>query len=420
MVNKIKTFFVKLRKYLFINFTSGLDFILYCLSIPDTQFRNDLATKEKTVIYLGEYSWPRITRIAKYVKKDFGYRIILICFKGGLLPKLNPDGFDQVITFRNGWHLKRIVRRLNKAKLIHAYGPVNKYPAIGLKAARIPVVYDCQDVVGCYYGLEPEYNHIRKEVEYERINFTQSQGLVAQSAEPIVGRKIYKTPAGTKSIFFPIYCDAEAFIPKNKIEKLTDGLHIVYIGGVAGSHRDPERYGSIQFQWLIDTFSKLNIHFHIYPSPANMEADYIEYEYIAKSNAYFHFHPSVSQSELTKEISKYHFSIVPFFSGQNLQSNIKYKYATAFKLFNYIEAGLPVLVSEDMGFQSWIIKRYSCGLTIDKKDLLDLNTFLKQFDYTKLISDLIDNREKLSLQRQIPRMVQFYEQIGTGKSSGNQ
>jgi hypothetical protein len=414
VINKLNTFLTKLRKYAFIRLSSALDYLLFVLNIADTQYQPDQAASDKTVVYLGEYSWPRISRIAKYVQKDFGYRVVLVCSKMGFTPKLNPDCFDQVITFRNAWHLKRILMTIRGVKLIHAYGPVNSYPAIGITHAQVPAIYDAQDVLCCYYGLNPHYAHVKTDMESERINFTASAGLVAQSPEPIVGRRIYGTPKSSQSIFFPIYCDPEAFVPPAKMNKRSDGIHVVYIGGVAGSHRDPQRYGSIQFHWLIDLFSKQQIHFHIYPSPTNIRADYIEYEQTAKENPYFHFHNSISQSELSAELSQYHFSILPFFSGQNKQSNSKYKYATAFKLFNYIEAGLPVIVSKDVLFQSWLINRYGCGLSIEKNDLDNLASFVKQTDYNKLLENLIAGREKLSLRKQIPRMVRFYDQIAAG------
>jgi hypothetical protein len=162
---------------------------------------------------------------------------------------------------------------------------------------------------------------------------------------------------------------------------------------------------------LIHTLSAQGIHFHIYPSPSNVRADYEEYEVTAKENPYFHFHAPVAQHELALEMSKYDWGILPFFAGQNEQSEAKYKYATTLKLFNFMEAGLPVIVSKDIIYQSWILDRYGCGVLIDGTHIKSLRDKITPDKRSAAVKNLLKARQTLSLGQNTGRLLAFYDQM---------
>jgi len=137
----------------------------------------------------------------------------------------------------------------------------------------------------------------------------------------------------------------------------------------------------------------------------------LEYEKIAENNYYFHFHKPVSQENLANEINKYHFGLIPFFIKDTQISSEKIKYATSLKLFNYIEAGVPVILSKDLIYQSWIVERYHAGIVISPDDLLNIKKIVTTVDYKIITENLIKNRQELSLKKHIPRLIKFYKQI---------
>ena len=150
----------------------------------------------------------------------------------------------------------------------------------------------------CYYSLNLDIRWIRAELPCEKNCLHRSSGVVGESLEPNVALRKYgkiKPP----TLFFPLYCDNDYFQPNGKLMDIND-LHVVYAGGVAGSHRDKAQYGMIQFHDLIRELSGQKIHFHIYPSPSNFSADFTEYRQIDAHNDYFHFHPASHDSVGTK------------------------------------------------------------------------------------------------------------------------
>ncbi|MFH1004127.1 MAG: hypothetical protein V1781_01310 [Bacteroidota bacterium] len=406
-----KIFLVKLKWFLWKQLSSVWDFILLLFNFP-VSYNDDLKQKEKKVIvYLGELLPPRISRMAKWVKRSSDFATVLVCSKQGFFEKFSDPNFDSVFLFRNAFHLKRIVKQIPNIHLIHAFAPKSFYPDIIRRAFKHKFIADYQDVYGIYYGLNPSLRWLKKELPYEKACLEHADGIVAHSLEPNVALRKYDIKKKPKTIFFPLYCDDDSFC-ENKKNISPENIHIVYAGGVAGSHRNPRQYGNIQFHWLIEKLSSQKIHFHIYPSPSNFPADYEEYKFIEKQNMFFHFHNPIAQNKLAMELSKYHFGILPFFRGDSQQGENKYKFATTLKLFNYIEAGIPVLVSKDIIYQSWIVERYKAGIILSsKKDIDNLKEIILKMEYKKLSDDLKENRNKISLSRNIPRLIKFYDRI---------
>ncbi|MBI4929398.1 MAG: hypothetical protein HY841_01455 [Bacteroidetes bacterium] len=420
-----KIFFVKLKWFLYEKFSSVFDFILYALNVPVTGTGKLKRSEKKVIVYLGEQLPARIPRIAKWVKRSGEYSTILVCSQRGYFEKFSNNEFDAVFLFRNAFHLKRILKQLPQVSLMHAFAPKSYYPNIARQTLKVPFVLDMQDVYSIYYGLNPALGWLKKELPHERECLEKADGLVAHSLEPNVAFRKYGIKKKPKTIFFPLYCDDDVFQKSPSLPSRREGVSslspwgrdgegsLVYAGGVAGSHRNPKQYGNIQFHEIINILSKQEIHFHIYPSPSNIRADYEEYEQIAKQNSFFHFHEPVAQDKLAEELSKYHFGFHTGFVNKELhkQSYDKYKYCTTLKLFNFIEAGIPVIISENIVYQSWIVKRYKSGILIDKQDLLDLRKILFQDDYTILAENVILAQKKLSLKDNTKRLLNFYNKL---------
>ena len=255
---------------------------------------------------------------------------------------------------------------------MHGFAPKSYYCNIARKSVKAPYIHDMQDVYATYYGLHPTLNWLKKELPQERECLEKADGVVAHCLEANVAFRKYGIAKKPPTLFFPLYCDDDFFQEHNKVFN-PDEIHLVYAGGVAGSHRNPKQYGNIQFHGLIKTLTEQGLHFHIYPSPGNIRADYEEYEEKAKKNALFHFHEPVAQHDLAKELSKYDFGILPFFKNLSEQSEDKLKYATTLKLFNYLEAGIPIIVSKDINFQAWMVERNGIGFSISFEDRTKLN-----------------------------------------------
>jgi hypothetical protein len=90
----------------------------------------------------------------------------------------------------------------------------------------------------------------------------------------------------------------------------------------------------------------------------------------------------VRQDVLAEEISQYHFGLVPFFNERTKRLNAKRERGTALKIFNYLEAGLPVIIANHCVFEKWMARyRVQWNRTTD---LGRLRTMIESFDYATL------------------------------------
>ncbi len=407
---KLKILSYKIRWLLWDKSTSLFDFLLYQIT-PAQNKTTSQSDKTKHVVFVGEFLPPRIPRMAKWLKREGNFYFVLLCHERGFVEKYTDPSFDETILFRNNWHLKRILKGLKQIDLLHGFAPKSYYCNEARKSVNVPYIHDMQDVYATYYGLNPDLNWLKKELPHERECLEKADGVVAHCLEANVAFRKYGINKKPQTLFFPLYCDDDFFQEHTKKFNPNE-IHLVYAGGIAGSHRNPKQYGNIQFHGLIETLTKQGLHFHIYPSPGNQPIEYEEYEAIGKKNPLFHFHQPVAQQELAKELGKYDFGILPFFKVLSEQSEDKLKFATTLKLFNYMEAGLPIIVSSDLTFQSWIINRYKVGIPINYQQLTRVKELILLKDTSSMRDGLIYVRKnEVSLKRNIHRLVAFYHQL---------
>ena len=415
-ISAAKIFITKVYRVAYPKISSIIDFLLMTMNFPYRPLRKAVGGGKPKIVFTGDGIMPRISRMAKWIKRDGHYSTVLISSKLSFVEKFSNDAWDGVFLFRNQYHLKRILKQIGGVYLYHGFAPKSFYPDQVRQFVKEPFLIDMQDVFTCYYGLNPGIRWLVKELPIEKDCLLHSSGIVAHSLEPNVAIRKFAGEKKPPAIFFPLYCDNDQFL-ENKKQLDPDDIHLVYAGGVAGSHRDKSHYGSIQFHELIRNLNEQRIHFHIYPSPSNIRADYEEYVQIAETTPYFHFHAAVPQESIAGELNKYHFGVLPFFSAHSEQSKEKYKYATSLKLFNYIEAGLPVLVSKDLTYQSWIISRYGAGIVVGKSDMTRMKQVITAQDYSALVAGLLRRREEISLRVHIPRLLTFYRQVAGRRDS---
>lgn len=405
----IKLILIKVRRRLALEISSVTDRIQYQLGgIFNSQ--TPISGTGKTVVYLCELIPARSGRLAKWIRREGTYQPVLICHQDGFVPEFAGDHFQQIYKYRNKWHLKSILRRLGNIAVIHAFAPKCEYPETARIYTQKPFILDMQDVIVTYHGLNPPYAWARKELVYEKSCLSHADRVIGQSLEPRVGFQKYEITKPPGNMFFPLFCDDDALQDQSG-KTLDKGIHVVYAGGLAGSHRDRRQFGILQFHNLISELSRQKIHFHVYPSPSTLPPDYEEYFGIAERNEYFHMHQPVSNDQLTSELAKYHFGILPFFREDSDLKEEKMKYATSLKLFNFLEAGLPVIISRDIFYQWWMVMRGNAGVSVSKSDIPSLSETIASLDYAALLKQVDKYRKQLALSRHIPRITRLYDEL---------
>lgn len=395
----------------------------------------------RTICFVKENPQVRIYKQALALKKTGKYRLILIA---QIYDKeLFTDVFDEIINFglefnyipKLGFHFfgKNVTvgkilnkmfkfdeRRLAKivketdADLFHAHAEPNTIPKIVIENTSKPVVFDAYDFSGISSGIE---NLDEKERIAEKYCLEHADGIIRKG--PPFEIDYYRQQGyeiKCPEIQWMEYCDEDLFADTNA-KKLSgeDGeLHLVFTGSISS---DP-KYRYKYFIPLGKQLAKQKIHFHIYPTPFEciISKEYIELD---KKEKYFHFHKPVPFKELSMEIAKYDWGLFihPIYGEKNIprMTQDKVRVSMGNKLFSYLEAALPVIVSDHLEIVKETIEKYRIGFAIRDKELPSLKEMIKSCDYAGLRKNVLKVRNELSLKNQVYNLVEFYERVVSEK-----
>lgn len=412
---KLRTFIRKVKNRLTTDFSGAWDRLLLGLKIP---VRVPIPDGEgPLLLYTGERYQHHVPRIAKWVVRKSNWRTMLICHRHYFPKKYDSEVYHSKATFRNPWHFRRMLLLLRKeVDLVHAFGPYSLYPGIIRRETDIPLIDDLKDINISYFGEDPPFAYLKRDLPHERYLMENANGIISSSFEAVNAYREYGIVKRPPSIFFPIYTENDLFT-EGKREFDPAEIHIVYVGGVVGAHRDPRQYGTIQFHKVIEQLSAQKIHFHIYPAPSTLPEDYEEYREMAKANSFLHLHDPVPQAQLADEIAQYDFGWLAFYLEDTSRRFEKLGRGTSVKLFNYFESGVPVIISPDLDFQAFMARRYGAAIVTHKAEIPELGNRIRNLDYPQMRQTLIKRRAQLSVEAQIGRLLDFYDRFSKRSAS---
>lgn len=338
-------------------------------------------------------------------------------FEIGLLHHRNAINITQQVhpncatySFRNKFHLQRILLRA-KQNLLIAYSSQPEFAAISLKYAQSKTLFDPYDCLVVYYGIHPHLKWMQREIPFEKFCFENATGIIARNLEVNESLRRYNLD-GKPTILFSDYCDNSNFTYKEKTLKPEDEISLVYAGGLYGKSARGSSHGIENFDPLIESLTSNKIYLHLYPNPEAPIDYYYDYVLEQKKNAYLKVHKSIPQKQMGEELSKYHFGVLPHFKEKGSKiSSAKLAFGTSNKFFNFLEAGLPILVSNEMIYMAWLVKRYKIGIIFNELDQKNLRTVIKNCNYTLLQQNVLSIREQLSMHNNQIRYIKFVHQF---------
>jgi len=289
--------------------------------------------------------------------------------------------------------------------VVHIFGNYDNFALLPVALfAPAPVVFDPYDVLRGM--MAPKWQQDWVELWAERKLFQIADHLCARHLEPLVLRRRfgYAMPPAT---FFPDYCWRSPIVRRSN---RGDGLHVVYCGSVRPEDKHSKgEMGYAQYLNIGRILAEQEIHLHIYPASVDPEIDFDDYFQLYlrenESNPFFHFHRPVPYGDLIERLSEYDAAMQFFDQGGGRQTADKLNYSTANKIFDYVEAGLPIVVHRGL-LQCGIARR--CGTVVQVDSLRDLRPSLE--------SALAEPRAPISrcdLESHWPRLARMYERVAS-------
>ena len=80
-------------------------------------------------------------------------------------------------------------------------------------------------------------------------------------------------------------------------------------------------------------------------------------------------------------------------------------------MFNFYEAGLPIILGEDVSFQNYMASKYGGGIKASWEDFHNLMPLIRKFKYETLVNNIEEKRLDLSLENRIDLILDFYKKL---------
>lgn len=295
----------------------------------------------------------------------------------------------------------------NKGSMIHVFSspwtPYTSYILVKLQDMIGNVIFENYDIANGFHTTLDD-----RMLKLEKYCIENAKGVCYReySLEYLIDVLHFEIKGST--IRFLDYCSDR----KCKISrKNTDAeLTLCYVGGIEPKEEYPDTpFEHLEFASLCE---KNKCHFHIYP-PNWDEKRYEEYIRRDEESLYFHFHKPVSNDRLAEEISQYDYGVSPIRDDiwENKQSGQytkeKFIYAGANKLFDYLDAGLPIVTAIPQKISQYLE---------EKGVLINWTNGQYDFDYLReqkepMREKVSDVREELRIGNYIQELLRFYESL---------
>lgn len=344
--------------------------------------------KSPTIVFVTNKYIPRIDKLALAVKYSNCFTTIVI--SRGYVNYENSGIFKEThmvkSPFKTFWLIKRI-----KPAIVHVFSSWNFDQAYWLirhkKKLSAKIVFDDYDV---FAGMLQK-DHIEKlfpfQFRKEKYCLENADAHCCRSLETQFAKRHLNYKINRHRIFFPEYMWNSANDTGTKKKNV-----VVYVGNFnIGILKLAEALQKIK--WTLEIYSA----FFLRDLKDSLPENVIVHEPLKPSELieYLRFYPVAIQFPgciLDKRNSIYTFE--------------KYKYAASGKIFDYLEAGLCVLISDEL-FQRWILKRYQRVIEVDELNPID-DIIRKLTIFEPSLPNNKYTYNHLTLRAQAPRLFNFY------------
>lgn len=346
---------------------------------------------EKNILFVQNTACIRTHKIASLMKKS-GYKVFLLYTN--MSPELNNaefvDVYDNIYTV---FTLKGVVDFVENSDfdIVHSSNEPDVLTNLLLMTKK-HIVFDTHDMMSL---RRPESI---ENLTLEHIANTASDGNIYTS-NPVVEIAKKKFGLEDKEILAwenIVLEQEEINTTYQKLSSIDGELHCVYEGGVVGSNKLSHRF----FEDIWDKIVNCGIHIHFYS-----QSDYKYCKELEKKSNYLHYEGNLGTKALIQEMTKYDCGLAIF--NVNSQNKVFLETGTANKVYEYLNAGLPVVVGD---VQSYIdfVERYGVGKRLDMEQ--DINEQIKAISQITIEEDFL-TKNKLTMMSRNKEIIDFYERV---------
>lgn len=172
--------------------------------------------------------------------------------------------------------------------------------------------------------------------------------------------------------------------PHRQLEKLSEGtgeIHLVYAAGISGRDASATAF-QLWEKWR--AIVSQGIHLHVYVASGVWgESRFVDYRQLAEDSSYFHLEDPVEFDDLLVALTQYDYALQHWdFRLRLVKPGFKYHLSNNF--WTYIQAGLPVVVSDTTPGQVELVSKHGIGVIVSEDAIGRLRPILERQDKAAL------------------------------------
>lgn len=370
----------------------------------------------RSAVFVSDVPRSREAKLAHGLKK-IGWSVILLHRE---VPTFDANSyFTETHSYKTAWEALSLASEYSPV-VFHLFSNWNyDVAAAFIKFKPGKIVFDDYDVMAGMVRDEIAEQRYPGQLQQERFCLEHADGLCCRSLETQYAKKYLGYRYRGKRILMIDCCWADEMpVVQPKRDDDQSEVHIVFCGNLFDG--DPSDPDPVNYQYDVAALlSSHRIHYHIYPPTVrhseNLRQRVAVYLQSNGDPKYVHVHNPVPPDTLVAELSKYDYGLHILsreIDGRSLTyADRKFRYATANKIFDYIDANLHILSHSGL-FQGKLATRYRSGTIL--KSLGDL-LMAKQCRPT-------NTPRAFSLSQNIRRLVHYYATlvpVDTNETAGS-
>ena len=268
-----------------------------------------------------------------------------------------------------------------------------------------------QDMALTLSGATPtsDFNEIWKTL------FCCNDGIIFKESPALIDHLKRKYDHCPPALEFHSYI-VENLAPDDNIGRPVDYKNIpapsiAYVGSVNNSPSHPSYSHDSSLLTVARKLTSQKIYFAVFNGvDSGTRTGFEEYVELAEDNPYFDYYPSVSHDNLHRYLKKFSlaFQVLDYRNAPYNPLFLQTTFAT--RLFNYLEARLPIIMSCRLEHMAEIVRRNDIGVVIDFSELDSLGELVRTTDWERKRRNIDKLVRRLSMKDHIHRLLHFYNQ----------
>jgi hypothetical protein len=188
-------------------------------------------------------------------------------------------------------------------------------------------------------------------------------------------------------------------------------LRLVHAGQLKGAATSRAVFGDLHYlpviRALTDQGCEVTAYGSAAPDAETFARQWADYRDEAARNPRFVLHPHQPVRTLIQDLpGRFHYGLCAYRFDQDLAVGKRHlDSALASKLFTYLAAGLPVLVSRQLGTMSALVEQHGCGVVLEAGDLERLPARLQGVDHQALREGVVRAQRHFHFERFLPPLI---------------